>query len=414
MMSSRLPLAALRQFSAVALSALLLAPLVQADSIASPRLSMLEQAMQAQIDDGHLAGIATLVYDNGEVTHRQQLGYQDIASETPLAEDTLYKIYSLTKPVTAVALLMLVEEGKLSLDDPLEQHLPQFKDLQVAKSLDADPDNVPTEPATHAVTVRELMNYTGGFTYGRFTESAVDTLYAQADLFTRDITLEQLVDRVAEIPLRHQPGTRWHYSFSIDIQARLVEVLSGQPYDEFLAERVLGPLGMTDTGYYVSADKAERLATSYHPTDAGLQPMPQDEWLSKPTLIMGGSGLVSTMDDYLRFARMLLNEGELDGERLLQPETVQAMRSRQLPEGMSGPEWAPGNTFGLNVAVVDDSSPAGYLPEGTFWWWGIEGPWAWIDPDNQRIVMGMMQSTDFRHSRVVHNTVSHILFKPAE
>lgn len=413
-MSSSFPLAALRQLSALALSTLFLAPLAQADAIAPQRLSMLDNAMQAQIDDGHLAGIATLIYQDGEIVHRQQLGYQDIASETPLAEDTLYKIFSLTKPVTAVALLMLVEEGKLSLDDPLEKYLPQFKDLQVASALDAYPANLPTEPATHAVTVRELMNYTGGFTYGRFTQSAVDTLYQQADLFTRDITLEQLVDRIADIPLRHQPGTRWHYSFSIDIQARLVEVLSGQPYDVFLGERVLDPLGMSDTAYYVSADKAERLATSYHPTDAGLQPMPKDDWLSKPTLIMGGSGLVSTMDDYLRFARMLLNEGELDGVRLLQPETVQAMRSRQLPEGIAGPEWAPGNTFGLNVAVVDDPAPAGYLPQGTFWWWGIEGPWAWIDPDNQRIVMGMMQNTDFRHSRVVHNTVSHILFRPAE
>ncbi|SDU14526.1 serine hydrolase domain-containing protein [Halopseudomonas salegens] len=413
-MSSRFPFAGFRQFSALAISALLLAPLAQADSIAPQRFSLLEQAMQAQVEEGHLAGIATLVYEDGEVVHRQQHGYQDIASETPLAEDSLFKIYSLTKPVTAVALLMLVEEGKLSLDDPLEQHLPQFKGLQVAKSLDADPENLPTVPATHAITVRELMNYTAGFTYGRFTQSAVDTLYEQAGLFSRDITLEQLVDRVAALPLRHQPGTRWHYSFSIDIQARLVEVLSGQSFDDYLQERVLGPLGMQDTAYFVSADKADRLATSYHPTDAGLQPLPKDDWLSKPNLIMGGSGLVSSMDDYLRFARMLLNEGELDGVRLLKPETVQAMRSRQLPEGIDGPEWAPGNTFGLNVAVVDESEPAGYLPEGTFWWWGIEGPWAWIDPDNQRIVMGMMQSTDFRHSRVVHNTVSHILFKPAE
>lgn len=192
-MSSSFPLAALRQLSALALSTLFLAPLAQADAIAPQRLSMLDNAMQAQIDDGHLAGIATLIYQDGEIVHRQQLGYQDIASETPLAEDTLYKIFSLTKPVTAVALLMLVEEGKLSLDDPLEKYLPQFKDLQVASALDADPANLPTEPATHAVTVRELMNYTGGFTYGRFTQSAVDTLYQQADLFTRDITLEQLV-----------------------------------------------------------------------------------------------------------------------------------------------------------------------------------------------------------------------------
>lgn len=413
-MSIRIPRTSLRPFSLLALAALLLSPWLQAEPVSAPRLGMLEQAMQAEVDAGRVAGIATLVWEQDQIVHRQQLGYQDIASQTPLAEDTLYKIFSLTKPVTAVAVLMLVEEGKLDLDAPLENYLPQFKNLQVASDLAADPDNLPTEPARHAPTVRELMNYTAGFTYGRFSESAVDTLYQRADLFRRDITLEQLVDRLAALPLRQQPGTQWHYSFSIDIQARLVEVISGQPYDRFLAERLFKPLGMQDTAYYVGADKAARLATSYQPGEDGLQALPRDHWLSKPDLIMGGSGLVSSMDDYLRFARMLLNGGTLDGVRILQPETVEMMRSRQLPEDVAGPAWAPGNTFGLNVAVVDEPAAAGYLPAGTFWWWGIEGPWAWIDPDNQRIVLGMLQSTDYRHSRVIHNTVSQILFRPQD
>lgn len=408
-----------RRFGARCLfwTAVVFSPAVHADeanryTIAPQRLALLDQAMQAQVDQGKLAGIDMLIYQDGEVVHRKLTGYQSLESRTPLAEDTLYKIFSLTKLITGTALLMQYDQGKFQLDDPVEQYLPQLKGLQVAS--EDGPDGQPiTEPAQHPVTIRELMNHTAGFTYGRFSESQVDALYVKEDIQNPDTTLADMMEKLARIPLRQQPGTQWHYSISVDIQARLVEVLSGMTFDAFLEQNVFQPLGMKDTGFYVQAEKAARLAVSYQPTEEGLKPMPNDFFLRKPNFLNGGGGLISSMDDYLRFARMLLNEGELDGVRILKPETVRMMASDQLPAQVSGPNWAPGNRFGLNVAIVNDSPAAQYLPEGTYWWWGIQGTWVWIDPTNRIITLGMMQNTDYRHSRVVHGTVSNILFRPA-
>lgn len=381
--------------------------------ISEPRLQTLAQAMQAQVTSRQLAGIATLVWQDGKVVHRQQTGYQNLEDKKPLTKDTIYKIFSLTKPITGTALLMLHDEGKFQLDDPVEQYLPELQGLRVA--LADGPDGQPeTEAADHPVTVRELMTHTAGFTYGRFSESQVDSLYVSEDIQNRDTTLADMVTKLGKLPLRQQPGTQWHYSVAVDVQARLVEVLSGMAFDAFLQQRIFTPLQMVDTGFYVPEDKQDRFAVSYTPdAENGLQPYPNQPWLSKPAFLNGGGGLVSTMDDYLRFARMLLNEGELDGVRILKPETVQMMRSNHLPEGVAGPEWAPGNLFGLNVAVVNEADSAGFLPEDVYWWWGIHGPWVWLDPTNQIIVLGMMQNTDYRHSRVVHGTASQILYRPA-
>lgn len=392
------------------LSQSVLADPAASHKVSAERLDMLSQAAQAQVDKGKLAGIATLVYQDGKVVHRKQHGYQDLENKVPLSEDTLYKIFSLTKPVTGTAMLMLYEEGKFQLDDPVEKYLPELKGLEVAK--EAGPNGQPiTEPADHPVTIRELMTHTAGFTYGYFSESQVDDLYKKANIFDRESTLEETVDKLAKIPLRQQPGTEWHYSVSVDVQARLVEVLSGMTFDAFLKERIFTPLGMNDTDFYVPEDKVERLAVSYQPEEeGGLTPLPNTQHFTKPKMLNGGGGLISSMDDYLRFARMLLNEGELDGVRLLKPETVQAMRSNQLPEGVDAisPIY-PGNQFGLNVAVVADAEKA-VLPEGTIWWWGVQGPWAWIDPVNGIITLGMMQNTDYRHSIGVHRTFTKILY----
>ncbi len=381
-------------------------------NIAPQRFALLDQAMQAQIDQQKLAGIDLLVYQDGEVLHRKLTGYQELESRQPLAEDTLYKIFSLTKPITGTALLMLFEQGKFQLDDPVERYLPQFEGMQVAR--EDGPDGQPlTEPANHPITIRELMNHTAGFTYGRFSESQVDTLYVKKDIQNPDTTLADMVDKLARIPLRQQPGTLWHYSVSVDVQARLVEVLSGMAFDEFLERHIFEPLGMEDTGFYVPEEQAARLAFSYQPSEQGLVRQSNDFFLRSHRFLNGGGGLISSMDDYLRFARMLLNEGELDGVRILKAETVRMMASDQLPPEVEGPNWAPGNRFGLNVAVVNDSPAAQYLPEGTYWWWGIQGTWMWVDPANRIITLGMMQNTDYRHSRVVHGTVSNILYRPA-
>ena len=380
--------------------------------ISTPRLQLLGQALNAQVAEKKLSGISTLIWQADKVVYRDQVGLQNIAEQKPLTDDTIYKIFSLTKPITGTALLMLYEEGHFELDDPVGQYLPELANLRV--EIAAGPEGkLRTVAAEHAVTIRELMTHTAGFTYGRFSESQADTLYVEVDLQNRDTTLADMVTKLGDIPLRQQPGTRWHYSVAVDIQARLVEVFSEMPFDEFLNKRIFTPLAMVDTGFFVPVDKQDRLAVSYTPTEDGLKPYSNAPWLSNPAFLNGGGGLVSTMDDYLRFARMLLNEGELDGVRLLKPETIQMMRSNQLPQGVDGPDWAPGNLFGLNVAVVNDSEKAYYLPTDTYWWWGIHGPWVWIDPANQIIVLGMMQNTDYRHSRVVHATVSSILYRPA-
>ncbi|MBL4834112.1 MAG: beta-lactamase family protein [Pseudomonas sp.] len=380
--------------------------------ISTPRLQLLGQAMHGQVAQKKLAGIATLVWQDDQIVYRDQAGYQNLDEQKPLADDTIYKIFSLTKPITGTALLMLYEEGHFQLDDPVGKYLPELADLRVEVAGSADGE-LRTEPAEHPVTIRELMTHTAGFTYGRFSESHTDRLYVESDLQNIDSTLAEMVAKLGTLPLRQQPGKQWHYSVSVDIQARLVEVFSGMAFDEFLQKRIFTPLKMVDTGFYVPEEKQDRLAVSYTPGEEGLKPYPNEPWLSKPSFLNGGGGLVSTMDDYLRFARMLLNEGELEGARILKPETVEMMRSNQLPDGVDGPNWAPGNMFGLNVAVVSDSEKAQYLPVDTYWWWGIHGPWAWIDPANQIIVLGMMQNTDYRHSRVVHGTVSNILYRPA-
>ncbi|GAA6131580.1 serine hydrolase domain-containing protein [Halopseudomonas sabulinigri] len=394
---------------------LLLGQAANAEALSQQRLDAFASAMQAQVEQGKIGGIATLVYQNGEVVQRGNYGFQDREAEKPLRDDSLYKIFSLTKLVTGTGLLQLYDQGKFQLDDPVGKYLPQLKDLQVAAA--EGPDGFPlTEPANHPVTIRELMTHTAGFTYGRFSQSQVDELYVKADIQDPKTTLAVMMDKLASIPLRQQPGTVWHYSISVDIQARLIEVLSDMPFDAYLKQHVFEPLNMVDTDFYAPPDKADRLAVSYMPQEDGsLKPLPNDFFLSKPSFLNGGGGLISSTDDYLRFARMLLNEGELDGKRLLKAETVRLMRQNQLPPGVDniGP-FFPGNQFGLNVAVVNDAKAAGYLPEGTFWWWGIQGAWAWIDPTNNSIVLGMMQNTDYRLSRVIHNTASQALYGPVE
>ena len=384
-------------------------------AIPQQRLDAFAQAMQAQVEQGKIGGIATLVYQNGEIVQRGEYGFQDVAAEKPLAADSLYKIFSLTKLVTGTGLLHLYDQGKFQLDDPVGKYLPQLQDLQVAVA--EGPDGFPvTEPAQHPITIRELMTHTAGFTYGRFSESQVDKLYVEANIQDPDTTLAVMMDKLAHIPLRQQPGTLWHYSIAVDIQARLIEVLSAMPFDAYLKQQVFEPLQMTDTDFYAPPEKAERLAVSYMPQEDGsLKPLPNDFFLSQHSFLNGGGGLISSTDDYLRFARMLLNEGELDGKRILKAETVRLMRQNQLPAGVDdiGP-FFPGNQFGLNVAVVNDSQAAGYLPEGTFWWWGIQGAWAWIDPTNETIVLGMMQNTDYRLSRLIHNIASRALYAPVE
>ncbi len=350
---------------------------------------------------------------HGNVLHLKSIGLQDVENRVPMTKDTIFRIYSMTKPIAGTALMMLYDEGRFKLSDPVENYIPEFRNLQVAKQ--DGPDGMPiTEPMNHPMTIRELMSHSGGLTYGFFSQSQVDTLYVKANVMDRNSTLKEMILKLSNIPLWAQPGTKWQYSVSVDVQGYLVEVLSKMPLDRYLEEKIFKPLSMIDTAFYVPADKAPRLARYYKLNrDGKLVSEPNKDYLQEPVLLSGGGGLVSTVSDYMRFARMHLNGGELDGVRILSKKSTQLMRQKQLDDTVnaSGNLIGNGNTFGLDFAVVNDSARAANQPEGNYWWWGIAGTWFWIDPRNDFIFIGMIQTRDVRQSIGLHNYSKRLIYK---
>ena len=362
----------------------------------SARLARLTDAMRGLVEEGRLAGVVTAVARHGKIAHFESAGWRDVEAGAPMTNDALFRIYSMTKPITGVALMMLYEEGKFRLSDPVEMHIPELRDLRVAAGV-GDDGGLITEPADHPMTVRELMAHTGGLTYGIFSGSEVDSMYIEADLLNSGITLREMVTRLGAIPLRQQPGSMWHYSVAVDVQGYLVEVLSGQAFDDFLDERLFGPLEMNDTDFHVPAEKAERFAQIYtYGEDGALTPAEMfgaaNDYMVDPVFKSGGGGLVSSTMDYLKFTQMMLNGGELNGVRILSPLTVDLMRRNQLPRGMPDNIFgAPGTVFGLDFAVVTDPVEAEAFSAGEYYWGGAAGTWFWIDPVEDLIVVGMIQ-----------------------
>jgi len=365
----------------------------EAVGMSSDRLERLDSAMQGLVDDGLLAGITTMISRQGKIAHLGTFGHQNIEDGVEMSEDTIFRIYSMTKPITGVALMILYEEGKFRLSDPVHRYIPEFEGLVVAK--EDGPNGQPiTEPADHPMTIRELMAHTAGLSYGIFSQSQVDALYNEANVLDNNSTLKDMIDKLSKIPLRQQPGSMWHYSVAVDVQGYLVEVLSGQKFDEFLNERVFGPLGMNDTAFHVAADKADRFSQVYtHDADGNL--MAQEgfggrrDYLDPPAFLSGGGGLVSTTMDYMRFSQMLLNGGELDGVRILAPSTVKLMHLNHLPRELK--EMSPGTGFGLDFAVVLDPVAADGISKGEYYWGGAAGTWFWIDPKEDLVFVGMIQ-----------------------
>ena len=359
--------------------------------MSSQRLGMLKSEMQALVDRNQLPGVLTMVAKDGKVVQFEAAGKRDLESAAPMQKDSIFRIYSMSKPITGVAMMMLFEEGKWQLNDPVSKHIPEWANLKVAK---VNPQNgsVTQVAPDHAMTMRELMSHSGGLTYGVFGSTPVDKMYTDVNVLDRDATLQAMVDKLAKIPLLLQPGEKWQYSVSVDVQGYLVEKLSGQPFPEFLKQRIFDPLGMKDTAFYVPPEKMNRFVSFYtYDKDRKFVPHPGVPDFSKPPgAPSGGGGLVSTAMDYMRFCQMLLNGGELDGKRLLSPLSVQLMRSNVLPA--SARTMGPGTGFGLDFAVVEDPVAAGgYYGEGTFYWGGYAGTWFWIDPVNKLIVVGMIQ-----------------------
>ncbi len=361
--------------------------------MSSERLTTLTKGMQAIVDEGKLAGVVTMVARHGKVVHFEAVGQRDIAAKAPMQKDSIFRIYSMSKPITGVAMMMLFEEGKWQLNDPVSKYIPEFAGLKVYGGMDANGKMILKDQA-HPVTMRELMSHSGGFTYGMFSDSPVDKLQREADVISEKITLDEMIKRVAKLPLYGQPGAQWQYSISVDIQGYIVQKLSGMPFEDFLEKRIFKPLGMIDTSFYVPKNKLHRLAEAYTYDKQGkLMPLVggfNRDFSIKPALPSGGSGLLSTATDYMRFCQMMLNGGQLDGVRLLSPRTVELMRTNVLPPNML--ILTPGAQFGLDFAVYSDPVAAGgYYGKGTYWWGGVAGTWFWIDPINDLIVVGMIQ-----------------------
>jgi CubicO group peptidase (beta-lactamase class C family) len=369
-------------------------PTAKAENVgmSTERLTRLSEGMKSLVDRGRLAGVVTMVARRGKVIEFEAIGKRDVAANLPMQKDSIFRIYSMTKPITGVAMMMLFEEGKWQLNDPVAKYIPEFADLKVYGT-DAN-GNMVLKDQAHPVTMRELMSHTGGFTYGYFSNTPVDKLQREAEVLSVNNTLEEMIKRVAKLPLNAQPGSEWHYSISVDIQGYIVQKLSGMPFEEFLEKRIFKPLNMVDTGFYVPAEKLKRLAEFYsYGKDGQLEILRgglNHDFSVKPVFSSGGGGLVSTATDYMRFCQMLLNGGKLDGVRLISPRSVELMRTNVLPPAMQ--TFWPGEGFGLDFGVYTDIVAAGgYYGKGTYYWGGAAGTWFWIDPTDDLIVIGMIQ-----------------------
>lgn len=381
--------------------------------IEQARLDAIANDLQARIDEGRLSGVVAMVAQDGELQMHRSFGFQNVEDQLPMRNDTIFRIFSMTKPVTGTALMMLYDEGKFQLDDPVEKYLPDLTGMEVFVSLNEDGSFV-TEPADHPMTIRELMSHTGGLLYTPpLSQGPVAEAYAKAGIMNLpSYTLAETIPALGDIPLGYQPGSQWVYSISVDVQGYLVEVLSGLTFDEFLKQRIFDPLGMVDTGFYVVEDKAERLARQYVPTENGLRRTDNGSFLQPPKFLSGGGGLTSTAADYMKFAQMHLNGGELNGTRILSEEAVQIMRTNHLPESVQNiGQLYPGNVFGVDFAIVDQPELFNGAPKGTHWWWGIAGSWFWIDPVENIVFVGMIQNDDIFYSLQVHAAMREILYK---
>ncbi len=374
----------------------------------SARLERLTSAFQADIDKGAIPGAVILVARNGKVAYLEALGFQDREKKIPMSTDAIFRIASMTKPLTSVAIMMLVEEGRIQLYDPVSVYLPELKGLQVGvERINAATGNpeLTLEPAQREMTIQDLLRHTSGITYGIFGNSLVKQAYLAANLFDPSQTLAELVTKLAKLPLAHQPGTTWDHSMSVDVLGRVVEVVSGTTLDQFIAGRIAEPLGLSDTGFYVPAAKAGRVAQPQADPMTGMRP-PVFDVSHKPSWPSGGGGMVSTASDYARFSQMLLNGGELDGVRVLSPRIVAYMTSDQLPPGIAfspaalqifeplgvAPTPRIGQSFGLGFMI---RTQAGRNPlpgsRGEFFWNGIWGTAFWVDPKEKLVAVLMVQ-----------------------
>lgn len=371
--------------------------------LSSARLRNVTTWMMRYLDAGKLPGMLTLVARRGEIVFLESCGSRDVDTGQPVTEDTIFRFYSMTKPVTSVAVMMLYEEGCFQLDDPISRYIPAFADMRVYVS--GEGESMETEPARGPITIRQLLTHTSGLTYGVGETTAVAALYRKHDLdFNPDAgTLAETVKRLCRVPLLCHPGMEWNYSVSADVLGYLIEIASGQRFDRFLEERILGPLGMVDTAFKVPADKLDRFAALYGPARDGgfelIEAPATSPFVKEVTTFSGGAGLVCTAGDYYRFTEMLRRKGELGGVRLLGRKTVEYMTTNHLPGDLAsmgqptfGETSFSGIGFGLGFSVMLDPAKAQIVgTAGEYAWGGYASTAFWTDPHEDMSVIFLTQ-----------------------
>lgn len=360
-------------------------------------------ALQGVIDNGDLSGAVTLVWRGGEVVRVDTLGKADLETNAPMRRDTLFRIASMTKPVTSVAALMLMEEGAFALDDPIVKWAPEFADMPVLRSASGPLED--TYPAPRQITFEDLLTHRAGLAYGFTSVGPIAHAHQRAlgDVLNAELTPDTWMKALGSLPLSFPPGERFHYSHATDVLGFIVGRIAGNGFRETLMQRIFGPLGMADTDFWIQPEKRERAAVVYRQDDAtgALEPVEFRPHTAPPAFCGGGGGLVSTADDYLKFARMLLNRGEVDGVRLLKPETVDLMRTNRLTEAQRQidffgmPFWVA-QGFGLGLSVVMDAEKHAWMgagSEGAFGWPGAFGTWWQADPAEDMILIYLIQNS---------------------
>jgi len=377
-------------------------PLAAPSSFSPDKLRRVGDYIRNEIVTGKIPGAILLIQQHGKPVYFENFGVRDVVTRLPMTADTIFRLYSMSKPITSVAVMMLVEEGRLSLGDPVSKYIPAFADVKVGVEKPDEQPALVLEPVNRPITIEDLLRHTSGLTYGFYGDSAVRKLYAQADLFNGDLDNAEFAERIARLPLAEQPGTLWDYGHSTDVLGRVIEVVSGQSLYQFEKARLLDPLGMTETAFYVAdATKRPRIA----------EPMPEDRSVSPVAGIRdpltprrwesGGAGMVGTIGDYARFTQMLLSGGTFEGRRYLKPETIALMTSDHI-----GPEtkiardyfYFPGacSGFGLGFAVRTSTPPNTSWPLGEYRWDGVAGTFFFIDPKDDMFAIFMVQTPSQR------------------
>lgn len=361
----------------------------------------MENAVRDFVDRKVLSGAVTLVARRGRTVRVTPMGYRDVEQSAPMEHDTLFRIFSMTKPVTAVAMMILLDEGRWKPEYPIAKYLPELADLKVATRFHED-GSYDSEPPAHLPTMMELMTHRAGFGYGLAPLTPLDQLYLKSEIW-KSANLVEFCRRLATLPLAYQPGTRWEYSLSMDVQGAIIERITGQSLPDFMQERIFGPLGMSDTAFYTPPEKTARRATLYYGGDDGVLEQMKNLLLpdheAPPGMAIGGGGLISCIADYARFGQMLLNEGSFGGKRIISAESAKLMMSNHMPDemlsvgfGAGHQKLRPGFGYGFNGVVFTDPQLAGIpVGVGTYHWDGAAGTWFWVDPVHDLMFIGLIQ-----------------------